>query len=126
MALSVARFESDKITYKMVVETAVGPTTVHSDVTQDSGKIYSIAVENASAADHAYVKFMLSDIVSGITVGTTHHEMMIYAPSSSNVRITMPDGITFTKLSFWATNDSGYASTAAISSGNVKVSIVTS
>ena len=126
MALSVARFESDKLTYKIAVETAVGPTTVHQDVTQDNGKLYSIDVENGSSSTEAYLKITLTDVATGITVGTTNPDIVVFCPTSSNVRWKMPDGITVTKLSFWAASDPGVSSTAAISGGNVKVTFVTS
>lgn len=125
MALSVARFEADKLTYKIVVDTTA-PVTATTDVTQDNGKIYSIDVENGSSSTQAYVKFTLTDVASGVIPGTTNPDIVIFCPVSSNVRWKMPDGITFTKLSYWAVSDPGVSSTGAISNGNVKLTIVTS
>tara|TARA_R110000824_G_scaffold276355_1_gene464869 strand:- start:1042 stop:1419 length:378 start_codon:yes stop_codon:yes gene_type:complete len=125
MALSVARFEADKLTYKIVVDTTA-PVTATTDVTQDNGKLYSIDVENGSGSTEVHLKITLTDVAAGVIPGTTHPDIVIYCPVSSNVRWKMPDGITFTKLSYWAVSDPGVSSTGAISGGNVKVTFITS
>jgi len=125
MALSVARFEDDKLTYKIVVDTAA-PVTATTDVTQDNGKLYSIDVENGSSSTVAFLKITLTDVDSGVVPGTTNPDIVVFCPTSSNVRWKMPDGITFTKLSYWMVSDPGVSSTGAISGGNVNVTFVTS
>jgi len=122
MALSVARFETDKLTYKMVAETA-SSTTALIDVTQDNGKIYSISIENA-ASQPVYVKFTLTEDTP--IVGTTHPEMMFGVANGANARWVMPDGITFTKLSLWSTQNAVNTDSTAPSGGNVLVQLVTS
>ena len=122
MALSVARFESTKLTYKLVEETA-STTTALIDVTQDSGKIYSLSIENA-ASQTVFVKLTLTEDTP--VVGTTNPEMMFGVAAAANVRWVMPDGVTFTKLSFWTSQNAVKTDSTAPTGGNVKVSLTTS
>tara|TARA_R110001592_G_scaffold6374_3_gene34288 strand:+ start:2876 stop:3244 length:369 start_codon:yes stop_codon:yes gene_type:complete len=122
MALTTADFASTILTYKLVAETGTN-TTPLIDVTGGSGKLYAMHLDNTSNAV-VYVKFAFTTTV--VTVGTTANDMMVKIPASTVKDITMPDGIAFTNLSFWAVAEAKDNSSNAVASNQVRVHLVAS
>tara|TARA_R100001126_G_scaffold78201_1_gene46787 strand:- start:3107 stop:3484 length:378 start_codon:yes stop_codon:yes gene_type:complete len=116
MALSSAQFDSTVLTYKIIKQTITN-ATANVDVTSESGRLYEISLVNSSSSN-AYFKATLSDDV--VTPGTTIPELMIRVDSGESKRWHIPDGLAFTKLSFWAvTNPTDNNTTSpTLNSGN--------
>ena len=98
MALSGSQFDSSVLTYKIVKQTVTN-STPNIDVTSEPGSLYEIVLVNGSSSN-AYWKATISE--NAVTVGQTVPEMMIRTNAGETKRWTIPSGLAFTKLSFWA------------------------
>tara|TARA_R110000824_G_scaffold266650_1_gene455646 strand:+ start:44 stop:412 length:369 start_codon:yes stop_codon:yes gene_type:complete len=109
--LKTARFDTETLTYKIVSDAALRHAS-NDDVTASSGFLHSITVANGSNV--GYLKITLTEAT--VVVGTTVPDIIIKVLASTTVRVTMPSGVAFTKLSFWQTTtgaDSNNTSAAA-------------
>ena len=116
MALSSAQFDSTVLTYRIIKQTITNATP-NVDVTSESGRLYEISLVNGSSSN-AYFKLTLTD--EAVTVGTTLPEMMIRVNAAESKRWSIPGGLPFTRLSFWAVTGPTDNNTTAptLNSGN--------
>jgi hypothetical protein len=124
MAISSAIFDSTVLSYKIVKQTITN-ATANIDVTAESGDLYEISIVNGSSSN-AYVKFALTE--NSVTVGTTVPQIVLRVNSSTTRRWSIPGGVAFTKLSFWAVTGSPDANTTSptlLSGVGVTVTVVT-
>jgi len=98
MALSASQFESAILTYKIIKQTITNATG-NVDVTAEAGNLYEISLVNGSSSN-AYFKLTLTD--EAVVVGTTIPELMIRVNAAESKRWHIPNGLPFTRLSFWA------------------------
>ena len=125
MALSAAQFDASVLNYKIVKQTITN-STPNIDVTSEAGSLYSIKMANLSSSN-AYVKLTISE--SAVTVGTTVPDMMIRVNSSETKQWAIPEGLPFTKLSFWCVTgptDADTTSPTLSNSAGVTVTLLTS
>lgn len=125
MAISSAIFDSSVLSYKIVKQTITNATP-NIDVTTEPGNLHEISIINGSSSN-AYVKFTLTE--SAVTVGTTVPQIVLRVNSATSRRWSIPAGLAFTKLSFWAVTgspDSNTTSPTLSNSAGVTVSVVTS
>ena len=125
MALSAAQFDASVLNYKIVKQTITN-STPNIDVTSEPGSLYSIKVVNASSSN-SYVKLTISE--SSVTVGTTLPEMMIRVNAAETKQWAIPDGLSFTKLSFWCVTgptDNNTTSPTLSNAAGVTVTLLTS
>jgi hypothetical protein len=120
--LKVASFDSGTLAYKIVSDTTLD-ATANIDVTAEAGSLYAIDIDNQDQSDHCFVKLSLTQ--STITVGTTPPDIMIRANSATKRRVVIPEGVAFSKLSFWQTTLGTDASSSTAASP-VLVTLVTS
>ena len=116
MALSSAQFDSTVLTYRIIKQTITNATP-NVDVTSESGSLYEIFLVNGSSSN-AYLKMSIND--AAITVGTTTPELMIRVNAGESKRWSIPGGLPFTRLSFWAVTGPTDNNTTAptLNSGN--------
>jgi|TARA_R100001594_G_scaffold113411_1_gene148264 hypothetical protein len=126
MALKTANFDSSVLQYKLVSEDSLSTPIV--DVTQSSGSLYYIKLDAVTGiSNDYYVKFCFTE--SEITVGTTSADMILYLKQATDLCVSIPGGIPFTKLSVWTVDgpkDSISARTTSGNSSTVKLTMVTS
>jgi hypothetical protein len=125
MVLSAAQFDSSVLSYKIIKQTIVNATP-NVDVTSEPGSLYSIKVVNGSSST-GYVKLTISE--SSVTVGTTLPEMMMKVAAAETKQWAIPEGLSFTKLSFWCVTDSADSDTTSPtlnSSVGVTITLLTS
>ena len=125
MALSAAQFDSTVLSYKIVKQTVVNATP-NIDVTSESGSLYQITCINGSS-DTVYLKLTITE--NAVTVGTTVPEMMIRVSAGETKRWSIPSGLAFTKLSFWAVTGPTDANTGVptlSNSAGLSVTLLTS
>tara|TARA_R100000664_G_C2734329_1_gene124165 strand:- start:327 stop:701 length:375 start_codon:yes stop_codon:yes gene_type:complete len=124
MALQVTGFNDDTFSYKIVYESqATNAATVN--VTGESGRLYSINIDNLSGSG---VFLKISDAVSPVA-GTTPPDMVFNIATATEKKIDIPGGWPFTNsLSLWCTQNETVGDTTAPSggSGNVLVTLVCS
>jgi len=117
--LKTARFDTETLTYKIVSDTALTHASM-DDVTASSGFLHSITVVNGANA--GYLKITLTEAT--VVVSTTVPDIMIKVPASTTVRVTIPSGVAFTKLSLWQTTLSTDVNNASIAAA-FNVTLVT-
>ena len=125
MAISAALFDSTVLTYKIVKQTITN-ATANIDVTSESGNLHAISVVNGSSSN-AYVKITLTE--GAVTVGTTVPQIVLRVNASQSRRWSIPSGVAFSALSFWAVTGSPDANTTSPTlnqSNGVTVTVVTS
>ena len=125
MAITSAIFDSTVLGYKIVKQTITNATP-NIDVTTESGNLHEISVVNGSSSN-AYAKFTLTE--SAVTVGTTVPQIVLRVNAGQSRRWSIPSGVSFTKLSFWAVTGSPDSNTTSPTNSNsvgVTVSVVTS
>ena len=125
MALNAAIFDSTVLGYKIVKQTITN-ATANIDVTAESGSLYDVSIANASSSN-AYIKFTLTE--GTVTVGTTAPQIMFYVPAGESRKWSIPSGVAFSKLTFWAVTGNGDGSTTSPTlnqSNGVTVTVVTS
>ena len=104
------------LTYKLIYDSTLDATPL-IDVTQGSGYLYSFAVANTDAQDAGCFKLSLS--ATTVTVGGntgTSPDIQVKVAASTTVRVTIPGGVPYTKLSCWQTTDPSLTSSTATSS----------
>jgi hypothetical protein len=109
MTLSAAQFDATVLKYKIVKQTITNATP-NIDVTSEPGSLYSIKVVNGSSST-GYFKLTISE--SSVTVGTTVPEMMMKVAAAETKQWAIPEGLSFTKLSFWCVTDSADSNTTS-------------
>jgi len=109
MALSAAQFDSSVLNYKIIKQTITN-ATANVDVTSEAGNLIQITCVNGSS-DNVYLKITITE--TSITVGTTVPEMMLRVNAGETKRWSIPAGLPFTKLSFWAVTGPTDANTTA-------------
>jgi hypothetical protein len=119
--LKVTAFKSDTLTYKIVSDTTL-TSTVNTDVTTGSGVLHCFDVDNQHAGNTAYLKISLT--AANPVPGTTVPDIQMRVGSSTAIRVVIPGGVAFTKLSFWQTNSPTTAGTTSDATP-VVVSMVT-
>ena len=119
--LKVTAFKSDTLTYKIVSDTTL-TAVVNTDVTTGSGVLHSFDVDNQHGANNTYLKISLT--AANPVVGTTVPDIQIRVGPSTAIRVVIPGGVAFTKLSFWQVDSPTTAGTTA-SGSPVIVSMVT-
>ena len=107
--LKVANFDSDTLTYKIVSDTTL-TNVPNVDVTASSGVLLSGIMHNQGNAV-IYIKISLT--ATTVTVGTTVPDLTLMIPSGQSIRLTIPGGVAFTKLSFWSADAPTTASNAS-------------
>jgi len=98
MAFSVSGFEGT-LDYKVVHESAA-TATVNKNVTQSSGSLMSVFINNTSGTQPCYAKIYDGE---NCTVGTTAPDMILKCASASTQRYDLEDGFTFSNLNMWLT-----------------------
>ena len=125
MAITSAIFDSTVLAYKIVKQTITNATP-NIDVTAESGNLHEISLINGSTTN-TWVKFTLTE--NAVTVGTTVPQIMLRINAGDSRRWSIPGGVAFTKLSFWAVTaptDANTTSPTLDNSVGVTVSVVTS
>jgi|TARA_R110001583_G_scaffold147362_1_gene299419 hypothetical protein len=122
MVLSAAAFDSTVLSYKIAKQTITNATP-NIDVTAEAGKLYEIILANGSSSN-AYFKAVISE--NEVTVGNTIPQLMIRVNAAETKRWTIPTGLTFTKLSFWAVTGPADNNTTSptLNSGNGLVTTI--
>jgi len=113
--LKTVVFDGSVLTYKTIYDSTLDATPI-IDVTQESGYLYSITCANTDSGDAGYLKISLS--ATSVTVGgnsPTDPDIMISVPASTTVRIVIPGGVAFTKLSLWQTTSNESAGATSTS-----------
>jgi len=104
------------LTYKLVYDSTLDATPL-IDVTQGAGFLYSFVCVNSDVSDIGCLKICLS--ASTVTVGGndgTTADIQIQVAASTTVRVAIPGGVAFTKLSLWQSTNPSAASAASTSS----------
>ena len=125
MAITSALFDSTVLSYKIVKQTITNATP-NIDVTAESGNLHEISIVNGSSSN-AYVKFTLTE--GAVTVGSTVPQIVLRVNASQSRRWSIPAGVAFTQLSFWAVTGSPDANTTSPTLSNtagVTVTVLTS
>ena len=101
--------------------------TPKNDITQTTGSVYSIFVQNGIGSTSIYLK--LYDATS-VTLGTDEPIFIMKVAASATKQLIIPDGLPFANGLSYLTTDTGgkqaQGSGYASASGNVTVRIVTS
>lgn len=100
------------LTYKIIYDSTLTNTAI-VDVTQTSGYIYDIVVANTDAGDRGVLKICLTS--SDPIVGTTTPDIQLFVLPSTTIRVSIPGGVPFSKLSMWQTTDTAASATASAS-----------
>ena len=122
MALTVSGFRS-ALDYTIVHETA-GGTTANKNVTQSSGTLQSVDINNSTGTAACYAKFFDG---TAVTVGTSVPQVVLKCPSGGTQRYEMAEGFDFSNLNFWVSKLPSPTDTTSptVSSGGVIVTLVT-
>jgi len=122
MALSISGFDA-ALDYRIVHQTAGSPTA-NENVTQSSGDLLSVAINNSTGTAACYVK-----IFDGTdpTPGTSIPQFVLRCPSAALQKYEIPEGFSFTNLNFWVTKLASPTDTTSptVSSGGVGVTLIT-
>lgn len=125
MALTASLFDSSVVKHKIVHESAANATP-SIDVTGEAGVLKDIILTSASASNN-YIKMTLTE--DTVTVGTTTPQLMFRINAGNQTpqaqRWSIPDGLAFTKLSFWAVQGPNDSNTTAPGAGAVTITVVT-
>lgn len=120
MALTVSGFSSTALDYKAFQDTAVVNVMV-GNVTGSSGTLYSLDMTN-STGSVMYIKIYLS----AAAVKSADPDWKIQVAGSTREVITLPSGLTFTELSYFATTTQTTSGSPSAPGGAVSISGVTS
>ena len=112
MSTNLKTADVASLTYKIIYDSTL-TNTANIDVTQQSGYLYDIAIENTDAGDAGVLKICLNS--SDPVVGTTVPDIYISVAASTTIRIAIPGGVPFSKLSMWQTTNPSTASTSSTS-----------
>ena len=125
MALTASIFDSTIIKHKIVHQSTLNATP-SIDVTGEAGLLKEIIITSVSNTNN-YIKMTLTE--DTVTVGTTTPQLMFRVNAGNNAtksqRWSIPDGVAFTKLSFWAVQGPNDSNTAAPGTGAVTITVVT-
>lgn len=119
MALTVSGFSSTSLDYKAFQDTAVTNVMV-GNVTGNAGSLYSLDVTN-STGTVMYIKIYFS----AAAIVTADPDLKLLIAGSTREVITIPGGVPFTELSYFATTTITTGS-PAVTGGTVLLSGVTS
>ena len=129
MATSIAKFDDSIVPHTIVYESVLSGSnsnsaaTVLTDVTQgDAGSLISIDINNQWSGGRIYFQMTFS---SDAPTNASEPDLQIPVDASSAVRIVIPEGIPFTKLSMWCTDSPGTAANTGAPGGNVLATIIT-
>lgn len=122
MALSVSGFDGS-LDYKIVYESAA-TATANKNVTQSSGTVMSIYIDNTSGTQACYAKLYDGE---DCTVGTTAPDMVLYCPAASRQRYDLEEGFSYTFLNMWVTKLPAHTDTTVptVSGGTVGLTVLT-
>ena len=125
MALTASIFDGTIIKHKIVHQSTLNATP-SIDVTGESGLLKEIIITSASASNN-YIKMTLTE--DTVTVGTTTPQLMFRVNAGNQTaqsqRWSIPDGVAFTKLNFWAVQGPNDSNTTAPGAGAVTITVVT-
>lgn len=109
MALKVSSYNSTALQHKIVYQSTVTQTT-DIDVLGSSGTLYSLALDNNHSGT-IYLKVYLSS--DEYVAAVSEPDLMFRIPASTQKVITIPGGLPFSQLTFWANSAPGTTSTSA-------------
>ena len=122
MALSVSGF-GQALDYKIVHESAAG-TTVNNNVTQSSGTLLAVTIDNTAGTHACSLK-----IYYGVapTVGSTLPDLILSCPNAAKQTFQIQGGIDYTDLNFWVTKLPSPTDTTipTVSNGTVQITLTT-
>lgn len=122
MALTVSGFDR-ALDHKIIHESAA-TATANTNVTQSSGSVMSVFIDNTYGTDVCYAKLYDGE---SATVGTSAPQLVLKCIAASKQRYDLEEGFPFSNLNFWVTRYPAHTDTTvpAVSSGTVAVTIVT-
>ena len=112
MSTNLKTVDVANLTYKVIYDSTLTNAAI-IDVTQASGYLYDIAIENTDAGDRGVLKICLTS--SEPVVGTTTPDIQLFVLPSTTIRVVIPGGVPFSKLSMWQTTDTAASATASTS-----------
>lgn len=121
MALSVST-QVSPVGSKLVVDTDAG-ATANNAVTGASGTLYMVDIDNSGNSDNA--AFLKIYDNASPTIGTTAPDLVFKVLVNQRRSFVLPDGVSFTNLSFACVTTGGTAGTTS-PTNDVTVRMVTS
>jgi hypothetical protein len=109
MALKVSSYNSTALQHKIVYQSTV-TQTVDVDVLGSSGTLYSLDIDNNHSGTIYFKVYLSSD---EYVTATNEPDLMFRIPASTQKLISMPGGLPFSQLTFWANDAPGTTSTSA-------------
>ena len=119
MALKVSSYNSSTLQHKIVYQSTV-TQTADVDVLGSSGTLYSLDIDNNHSAT-IYLKIYLSS--DEYVAATSEPDLMFRIPASTQKLVSMPGGLSFSQLTFWA-NDGPNTSDTDAPGGTVLLTAV--
>ena len=86
-----------------IINDATSNATAETNVTGTSGSIFAIDIGVAGSSGFSHTKFKLTSGTA--TVGTTEPDLQLICPAGGSERYDFPNGLPFSQLTFWSTDD---------------------